>query len=75
MRNNTTCSSRAEVEIVRSNIDVLVKEGLGLRAEQDYGLAAETCTVLLKLAGTHKVRSLWTGHCFCALHYLTTVMI
>ncbi|KAK2183430.1 hypothetical protein NP493_312g03002 [Ridgeia piscesae] len=59
------CSSRAEVEIVRSNIDVLVKEGLGPRAEHDYGLAAETCTVLLKLAGTHKgvrpVYYLWSG--------------
>ena len=48
---------RAEVEIVRSNIDVLVKEGLGPRAEQDYGLAADTCTVLLKLAGKHKVHT------------------
>ena len=60
---------------MRSNIDVLVKEGLGPRAEQDYGLAAETCTVLLKLAGTHKVHSHWTVHFFCALPSLATVMI
>ncbi|KAI0222051.1 Condensin complex subunit 1 [Lamellibrachia satsuma] len=49
-------AATAEVEIVRSNIDVLVKEGLGPRAEQDYGLAADTCTVLLKLAGKHKAK-------------------
>ena len=49
------CCFRAEIEIVRSNIDVLVKEGLGPRAEDDYALAAYTCTVLLKLAGKNKV--------------------
>ena len=44
----------AEVDIVRSNIDVLVKEGLGARAEKDLILAKDTCAVLLKLAGTEK---------------------
>ena len=47
---------RAETDIVRSNIDVLVSTGLGPRAEDDFLLARVTCVALLKLAKTHKVR-------------------
>ena len=47
---------RAEADIVRSNIDVLVSTGLGPRAEDDFLLARVTCVALLKLAKTHKVK-------------------
>ena len=47
--------SRAEMDIVRTNIDVLVSTGLGLRAEEDFLLARDTCVALLKLGQTHKV--------------------
>ena len=56
MKKRKTFNSRAEVEIVKSNVDVLVKEGLGPRAENDLLLAKETCCALVKLAGTKKVR-------------------
>ena len=49
-------SFRAEADIVRSNIDVLVSTGLGPRAEDDFLLARVTCVALLKLAKTHKVK-------------------
>ena len=48
--------SRAKVEIVKSNVDVLVKEGLGPRAENDLLQAKETFCALVKLAGTKKIR-------------------
>lgn len=48
--------SRAEMDIVRSNIDVLVSTGLGPRAEEDFLLARDTCVALLKLGKTHKVK-------------------
>jgi len=41
---------RAEVETVRSNLNTLIKEGLGPRAEKDFLLARDTCIALLKLA-------------------------
>lgn len=44
----------AEMDIVRSNIDVLVSFGLGPRAEEDFLLARDTCVALLKLGKTHK---------------------
>ncbi|KAL5015272.1 hypothetical protein ScPMuIL_009542 [Solemya velum] len=46
----------AETEIVKSNIEVLVKEGLGPRAEADFVLARNTCTALLKLAASKKMK-------------------
>lgn len=46
---------RAEADVVRSNIAVLVSTGLGSRAEDDFLLARVTCMALLKLAKTHKV--------------------
>ena len=41
---------RADSDIVKSNVEVLVKEGLGERAEGDFILAKDTCHVLLKMA-------------------------
>ena len=46
---------RAEVDIVRSNIDVLIQEGLGPRAENDFLLARDACLALNKLAPAEKV--------------------
>ncbi|KAK3104798.1 hypothetical protein FSP39_010318 [Pinctada imbricata] len=43
----------ADMGVVKSNIDVLVKEGLGDRAVNDFILARDTCLALLKL-GTKK---------------------
>lgn len=40
---------RAKPDIVRSNIEVLVQEGLGEKAENDFLLAQGTCQALLKL--------------------------
>ncbi len=45
----------AESSIVKSNIDVLVSNGLGPRAHEDFLLAMNTCNVLLKLVNTQKV--------------------
>ena len=47
---------RAEMDIVRSNIDVLVSTGLGPRAQDDFLLARDTCVALLKLSQSRKVR-------------------
>ncbi|XP_033119867.1 condensin complex subunit 1-like isoform X2 [Anneissia japonica] len=44
----------ADIDIVRSNVDVLVGTGLGPRAEMDFTLARYTCSALLKLAGSGK---------------------
>ncbi len=46
----------ADAGIVRSNISVLVKEGLGERAETDFLLVRDTCSALLKTTGTKKVQ-------------------
>ena len=40
---------------MKSNIDVLVKEGLGSRGEEDFLLTRDTCLALHKLGGTKKV--------------------
>ena len=48
--------SSANVVIVRSNIDVLVKEGLGPRADGDFLLVRDACLVLAKLSGEDKER-------------------
>ncbi|KAK7496786.1 hypothetical protein BaRGS_00011995 [Batillaria attramentaria] len=40
----------AETDIVRSNLEVLVDEGLGPRADTDWLLAQAACQALLKLA-------------------------
>jgi len=42
--------------VVKTNIDVLVMEGLGPRADTDLLLARDTCLALLKL-GTPKAVS------------------
>ncbi|GFR65797.1 condensin complex subunit 1 [Elysia marginata] len=44
--------ARAEPNIVKSNLEVLVQEGLGQRAEKDYLLAQGTCQTLLKITAT-----------------------
>ena len=46
----------AENSIVKSNIDILVSNGLGPRAHQDFLLAFNTCSALLKLTVKKKVR-------------------
>ncbi|XP_071805504.1 condensin complex subunit 1-like [Asterias amurensis] len=47
----------ADMSIVRSNIDLLVSEGLGERGQRDFILARDTCLALLKTvkAGKPKV--------------------
>lgn len=47
----------ADMGVVKSNIDVLVMEGLGPRADTDLLLARDTCLALLKL-GTPKAVSI-----------------
>ncbi|XP_061198116.1 condensin complex subunit 1-like [Saccostrea echinata] len=46
----------ADMGVVNSNIDVLVKEGLGERADSDFILARDTCLALLKLGPPKKVQ-------------------
>ncbi|XP_022328669.2 condensin complex subunit 1-like isoform X1 [Crassostrea virginica] len=46
----------ADMGVVKSNIDVLVKEGLGERAESDFILARDTCLALLKLGPPKRVQ-------------------
>ena len=43
-------SISAELGTVQSNIDILLKEGLGPRADVDYLLARDTCLALAKLS-------------------------
>ena len=45
------------MNVVKSNIDVLVKEGLGPRADTDFLLARDTCLALLKLGVAKTVSS------------------
>jgi len=42
------------VETVQSNISTLIKEGLGIRGEEDFLLAKDTCDAFSKLAGKVK---------------------
>ncbi|XP_022241936.1 condensin complex subunit 1-like [Limulus polyphemus] len=44
----------AEVEIVRSNIDILVSVGLDPEAGGDFQIVRDTCATLLKLTGNTK---------------------
>lgn len=46
----------ADMGIVKTNIDVLVKEGLGPRADTDLLLARDTCLALLKLSRPKTVK-------------------
>ncbi|XP_071110071.1 condensin complex subunit 1-like [Haliotis cracherodii] len=46
----------AEMEMVKSNIEVLIKEGLGPRAEEDFLLAQNACLALVKLGSAKKNR-------------------
>ena len=43
------CICSADMSVVKANIDVLVMEGLGPRADTDFLLARDTCLALLKL--------------------------
>ena len=43
------------MSIVRSNIDLLVSEGLGERGQRDFILARDTCLALLKTVKAGKV--------------------
>ncbi|XP_014671209.1 PREDICTED: condensin complex subunit 1-like [Priapulus caudatus] len=47
----------AVVEIVKSNIDILIEEGFGKRAENDFELATDACVALMKMAGGQKVKA------------------
>lgn len=44
------------MDIVCSNIDVLVFFGLGLRIEEDFFLVCDICVVLLKFGKIYKVK-------------------
>ncbi|XP_033731463.1 condensin complex subunit 1-like, partial [Pecten maximus] len=44
----------ADNTVVRSNINVMVSEGLGPRAESDFILARDTCLALLKLSNSKR---------------------
>ncbi|GFO08346.1 hypothetical protein PoB_003485100 [Plakobranchus ocellatus] len=46
--------AKAQPNIVKSNVEVLVQEGLGARAESDYLLVQGTCQALLKLSEAPK---------------------
>lgn len=46
---------RADTEIIKSNISVLIAEGLGPRSENDFKLARDTCLALLKIGINKKV--------------------
>lgn len=52
---------RADMGVVKTNVDVLVKEGLGPRADSDLLLARDTCLALLKLCTPKTVSNLWPG--------------
>ena len=51
-----------EVDIVRSNINILIQEGLGSRAEDDYLLARDACLALIKLVPSDKVSLCFHEH-------------
>ena len=46
------------MSVVKANIDVLVMEGLGPRADTDFLLARDTCLALLKLGVPKTVSTL-----------------
>ncbi|XP_071146803.1 condensin complex subunit 1-like [Mytilus edulis] len=46
----------ANAKIVQSNVEILVKEGLGSRATKDFILAKDTCITLLKLGLDKKAK-------------------
>ncbi|XP_071502768.1 condensin complex subunit 1-like [Diadema antillarum] len=48
----------ADSDIIRSNVEVLVSEGLGERGEKNFLLAKDTCLALLKLVGNKKPKVL-----------------
>lgn len=58
---------RAEPNIIKSNVEVLIQEGLGPRADSDYLLAVGTCQALLKLTVSTKVSL--SGHLLVALFF------
>ena len=42
---------------MKSNVDILVSNGLGPRAHQDFLLAFNTCSALLKISSKSKVHN------------------
>ncbi|XP_074654081.1 condensin complex subunit 1-like isoform X2 [Tubulanus polymorphus] len=50
-------AAKAEENIARSNIDILVSEGLGPRARQDLMLARDACIMLLRIGGSVKPKA------------------
>ncbi|XP_022111340.1 condensin complex subunit 1-like isoform X2 [Acanthaster planci] len=48
----------ADANIVRSNVEVLVSEGLGPRGQEDFSLARDTCLALLKIVKADKPKVL-----------------
>ncbi|KAL4230254.1 meiotic chromosome condensation [Mactra antiquata] len=53
-----TAYKLTDMGIVKSNVDVLVMEGLGPRADTDLLLARDTCLALLKLSTTKTIMAL-----------------
>ncbi|XP_006814852.2 condensin complex subunit 1-like [Saccoglossus kowalevskii] len=49
-------AAKSDVNVVRSNIDVLVSTGLSERAHDDFMLARDSCIALLKLIQKKKVK-------------------
>ncbi|XP_070560344.1 condensin complex subunit 1-like [Ptychodera flava] len=49
-------AAKGDVNIARSNIDVLVNTGLGERAGNDFMLARDTCVALMKLTCRKKIK-------------------
>ncbi|OWF35443.1 condensin complex subunit 1-like [Mizuhopecten yessoensis] len=54
----------ADNTVVRSNINVMVSEGLGPRAESDFMLARDTCLALLKLSNSKRMKGQVAGKPF-----------
>ncbi|XP_013415078.1 condensin complex subunit 1-like isoform X2 [Lingula anatina] len=46
----------AQVDIIHCNVEVLLKEGLGPRAEEDFQLVRDTCLALQKIAAHNKTK-------------------
>ncbi|XP_060069329.1 condensin complex subunit 1-like [Ylistrum balloti] len=54
----------ADNTVVRSNINVMVSEGLGPRAHSDFILARDTCLALLKLPNSKRMKGQVAGKPF-----------
>ncbi|KAH9513584.1 Condensin complex subunit 1 [Bulinus truncatus] len=73
--------AQAEPEIAKSNIELLVQEGLGPRGETDYLLAQGTCQVLLKLVPGSKEKGTLSSEPFrfeaehSMFHHLKSILL